>query len=182
MSDLSSPLDVLDFWWNAGAARWYAGGEEFDEACRAAFLPLLEHAASGGLADWEGAPHGTLALIIVLDQFSRNVLRGSARAFAQDARALAVAERAIAAGYDRAWPAPARNFFYMPFMHAEDIAMQERCCDLFRMLGDQNAYHYALVHMDAIRRFGRFPHRNAVLGRETTEDERRYLESGGFSA
>ena len=181
MSDLPSLFDVLEFWWKAGDARWYAGGEEFDGQCRDGFLDLLEHAASGGLADWEDSPSGALALLIVLDQFSRNVFRGTPRAFAQDARALAVAERAVAAGFDRAYPLPARQFFYMPYEHSEDLAVQERGCDLFRATGDQDAYYWALVHMDAIRRFGRFPHRNAILGRTTTPEEQRYLQTGGFS-
>lgn len=182
MTDLATPTDVLDFWWSAGPTKWYAGGEAFDEACRQRFEALLEHAASGGLDDWEATPQGALALIIVLDQLSRNILRGSPRAFAQDERAVGVSERAIAAGYDKLWPVPARNFFYMPFMHAEDIDLQARCCDFFRAHADQDGYFYALVHLDAIRRFGRFPHRNTVLGRESTPEERAYLDSGGFSA
>lgn len=182
MTDLPTPLDVLDFWWKAGYAKWYGGGEAFDTECRDGFGTLLEHAADGGLADWEGAPHSALALVIVLDQLSRNIFRGSPRAFAQDARARGVSERAIAAGFDKAYMPPARNFFHMPFMHAEDIALQQRCCDYFRNHGDKDGYLYALIHMDAIRRFGRFPHRNAVLGRETTREEQDYLDSGGFSA
>lgn len=182
MSDHASPIDVLDFWWLAGPDKWYAGGADFDAACRERFGELLEHAAAGGLEDWEQTPYGALALLIVLDQLSRNIFRGSARAFAQDARALGVSERAIAAGYDKAYPVPARNFFYMPFMHAEDLDMQARCCDFFRTHTTQESYFFALVHMDAIRRFGRFPHRNEVLGRESTPEEQEYLESGGFSA
>ncbi|MEJ8570267.1 DUF924 family protein [Microbaculum marinum] len=182
MTDLPTPFDVLDFWWSAGYEQWYAGGEDFDGRCRDAFLPLLEHASGGGLSDWEGTPHGALALLIVLDQLSRNIFRGSPRAFAQDERARGVAERAIAAGFDRAYPAPARNFFHMPFMHSEDLDDQARCCDYFRVLGDKDSYYYALVHLDAIRRFGRFPHRNKVLGRETTAEEQQYLDTGGFAA
>jgi|FEC22Drversion2_1045045.scaffolds.fasta_scaffold00009_165 uncharacterized protein (DUF924 family) len=182
MTALPTQFDVLDFWWRAGASRWFAGGDAFDGACRERFLDLLEHAAAGGLADWEATPSGALALIIVLDQLSRNIYRGTPRAFAQDARALAVAERAVAAGFDRAYPMPARQFFYMPFEHSEDMRVQERSCDLFRATGDHDAYYWALVHMDAIRRFGRFPHRNVILGRATTPEEQRYLDSGGFSA
>jgi uncharacterized protein (DUF924 family) len=182
MDDLPQPIDVLDFWWTAGIDKWYGGGETFDDTCRERFQNLLEIAASGELEDWEETPHGSLALLIVLDQFSRNIFRGTARAFAQDAQALAVAERAVAAGFDRCFPAPARNFFYMPFTHAENLDAQERCCDHFRTSGDQDGYYYALLHMDAIRRFGRFPHRNGVLGRETTAEEQRYLDTGGFSA
>ncbi len=182
MTDIATPTDVLDFWWLAGPSRWFAGGEAFDASCREAFLPLLERAAAGGLEDWEATPHGALALLIVLDQFSRNIFRGSPRAFAQDARAVGVANRAIERDHDKLWPVPARQFFYMPFMHAEDLDLQARCCDFFRTHTDRESYFYALVHMDAIRRFGRFPHRNKVLGRETTSEEKAYLDSGGFSA
>jgi len=182
MSDLPTPLDVLEFWWKAGYEKWYGGGEAFDTECRDRFLPLLEAAAGGGLQDWEATPHGSLALIIVLDQLSRNIFRGSVRAFEQDARALDVAERAIANRFDLAFPVPARNFFHMPFMHSEELAHQERCCDYFRSCGDKDGYFYALIHMDAIRRFGRFPHRNALFGRDTTAEEQAYLDSGGFAA
>jgi uncharacterized protein (DUF924 family) len=182
MTDSVSPIDVLDFWWTAGPSKWYAGGDEFDGVCREKFLALLEHAAAGGLSEWEGTPEGSLALLIVLDQLSRNIFRDSDRAFAQDERARGVADRAIAAGLDKAYPVPARNFFYMPYMHAEDLDLQAYCCDFFRTHTDRETYFYALVHMDAIRRFGRFPHRNKVLGRESTPEEQQYLDTGGFSA
>jgi len=184
MTELPTPFDVLSFWWKAGYDKWYGGGKEFDEECRELFLPLVEAAASDGdrFADWEATPHGALALIIVLDQLPRNLFRGSQRAFAQDERARAVARKAIAAGFDAVFPAPARNFFYMPYTHSEDLADQDLCCDYFRNSGDKEGYYYALLHMDAIRRFGRFPHRNAILGRTTTPEERRYMETGGFSA
>lgn len=178
----TSPFEVLAFWWDAGPAKWYGGGKEFDALCEARMGAILEEATAGGLSAWEETPHGALALLIVLDQLSRNIHRGSPKAFAQDERARQVAERAITAGFDTAYPAPARNFFYMPFMHAEDLAMQERCCDYFRTSGDRDGYFYALVHLDAIRRFGRFPHRNKVLERATTPEEQSYLDTGGFSA
>jgi len=182
MTGLPTPMDVLDFWWSAGPEKWYGGGDAFDAACRERFGGLLEHASEGGLADWDETPHGALALLIVLDQLSRNIYRGSARAFAQDEWAREVAGRAIEKGFDKAYPVPARNFFHMPFMHAENLDLQARCCDYFRLHADRDNYFFALVHMDAIRRFGRFPHRNAVLGRETTPEEQSYLDSGGFSA
>ena len=187
MTELPTPFDVLSFWWKAGYEKWYGGGKEFDDECRELFLPLVEAASrddgtGGGFEDWEATPHGALALIIVLDQLSRNLFRGSQRAFAQDARARDIARKAIAAGFDTVFPAPARHFFYMPYMHSEDLADQDICCDYFRGTGEKDGYYFALVHMDAIRRFGRFPHRNAVLGRTTTPEEHRYMDSGGFSA
>lgn len=183
MTDVTvSPLDVLDFWWLAGPAKWFGGGEDFDARCRERFLPAVEAAASGGLDDWARDATGALALVLLLDQMPRNVFRGSARAFEADARAVSVAEKAIEAGFDRAFPREARGFFYLPFEHAEDMAHQQRSVDLCRVLGDKELYHYALIHMDVIRRFGRFPHRNKVLGRVSTPEEEAYLASGGFSA
>lgn len=184
MTDADVPeeaLELLDFWWTAGPAAWFDGGAEFDAACEP-FRDLHDRAARGDLDDWQTTPVTTLALLLLLDQLPRNLHRGSARAFATDTKALAIAERALSRGFDKAYPMPARNFFYLPFMHSEDLAMQERSLDLYRAAGVQDTYFYALVHFDAVRRFGRFPHRNDVLGRETTEVEKAYLASGGFSA
>ncbi|MDQ0317224.1 DUF924 family protein [Amorphus orientalis] len=174
-------FDLLAFWWDAGPAAWFSGGQDFDSAC-ARFRSLRDRAARGDLDHWAETPHGALALLLLLDQLPRNLFRDQAEAFATDGKALDVAEAAIAKGFDRAYPMPARNFFYLPFMHSEELAVQERSLDLYRTVGDQDVYFYALVHYDAIRRFGRFPHRNPCLGRTTTEAERAYLDSGGFSA
>lgn len=175
------PNDVLAFWWNAGPAAWFQGGPDFDAACRTHCLGAYEAAAAGALDGWIEAPHAALALILLLDQMPRNMFRGTAAMFATDARALTLADRSLALGHHRAYPLPGRRFFYMPFMHAEDIDAQSRCVDLCRAEGDADGYHYALVHLDAIRRFGRFPHRNEVLGRTSTAEEMAYLTSGGFS-
>lgn len=177
---VNDPIDVLEFWWTAGPEKWFAGGETFDDACRR-FRPLYEAAAEGRIDDWAEVPHTALALVIVTDQFPRNIFRGTDRAFRTDAKALSVATSAVDRGFDRAFPAMARKFFFLPFMHSEDIAAQERGLDLYRALGDQEGYYYMLIHYDVIRRFGRFPHRNGVLGRETTPEEAAYLASGGFS-
>ncbi|WP_018698776.1 DUF924 family protein [Amorphus coralli] len=177
----SEALDLLDFWWKAGPAAWFSGGEAFDGKCER-FRPLHERAARGELDDWAENPATALALLLLLDQFPRNLHRDSAQAFATDDKALALAGDAIARGFDRAYPMPAKGFFYLPFMHAEDLAAQERSLDLYRVAGDQDTYYFALVHYDAVRRFGRFPHRNTVLGRTTTEAEQDYLDTGGFAA
>lgn len=177
-----SSLDVLDFWWQAGAAKWFAKDDKFDKRCRERFLAAIEDAMAGRLDHWMESADGALALLVLLDQMTRNVFRGSADAFKADRKALAVAEAALERGFDRAFPPDVRGFFYLPFEHSEDMAHQERSVDLFRALGEKEVYHYALIHMDVIRRFGRFPHRNKVLGRETTPEEQRYLEDGGFSA
>jgi uncharacterized protein (DUF924 family) len=177
-----SSLDVLDFWWQAGAAKWFAKDDKLDKRCRQIFLGTIEAASAGELDGWRDTPDGSLALVLLLDQFTRNVFRGSPDAFKADAKAIEIAEGALLKGFDRAFPREVRGFFYFPFEHSEDMAHQERAVDLFRVLGDRELYHYALIHMDVIRRFGRFPHRNAVLGRQTTAEEKAYLESGGFSA
>jgi uncharacterized protein (DUF924 family) len=177
-----SRLDVLDFWWQAGVENWFAGGSAFDERCRDLFLPATGMAATGGLDDWAQSADGALALLLLLDQMPRNIHRGTPDAFKADGRAVAIAQDALDRGFDRAFPKDARGFFYLPFEHSENMAHQERSVDLFRVLGDQDNYHYALIHMDVIRRFGRFPHRNAILGRTSTPEEVAYLQSGGFSA
>lgn len=177
-----SSLDVLDFWWQAGPAKWFASDDTFDRHCEDRFLSVMELAAAGNLDDWLDTADGALALVLLLDQMPRNVYRGTPKAFQADKKAVEVAGRAVEKGFDRAFPKDGRAFLYMPFEHAEDMACQERSVDLFRLLGDQNYYFYALEHMDVIRRFGRFPHRNAVLGRPSTADELAFLESGGFSA
>jgi len=183
MTDLNvSPLDVLDFWWHAGVEKWFAGGDAFDRRCREEFLPAIEAAAAGDFDHWTETADGSLALLLLLDQMPRNVYRGSAQAFKADGKAVKIAEEAVDRGFDRAFPKDVRGFFYLPFEHSENMAHQERCVDLCRVLGDKELYHYALIHLDVIRRFGRFPHRNAVLGRETTAEEAAYLESGGFAA
>lgn len=173
-------LTVLDFWWEAGPTKWYRGGDAFDDACRDALLGLHEEAAAGALDGWEATPHGTLALLILLDQIPRNVFRGTPRAFATDNKALGIARRALDKGFPKAFSKDVRVFFYLPFTHSEAMADQEICVDMTRTLG-MEVYHYALIHMDAIRRFGRFPHRNAILGRPATEAEEAYLATGGFS-
>lgn len=175
-------FELLDFWWSAGPGKWFRRDDDFDRDCRERFAELAESAARGELEAWKATPHGCLALILLLDQIPRNVHRESARAFATDGEALATAEHAIAQRFPSAYPPGARIFFYMPFMHAEDLDTQRRGVDLFRILGEHDSFHYALIHLDVISRFGRFPHRNAVLGRETTPEERAYLETGGFSA
>jgi uncharacterized protein (DUF924 family) len=178
----ANPIDVLDFWWQAGPEKWFARSEAFDTAIRERFLTLMEAARAGDLDDWAGTPHGALALLILTDQFPRNVFRNDPRAFAADSKAVELADLALDRGFDRAFPKAVRVFFYLPYEHAEDIGLQEKAVDLCRRTGEQAYFHYALLHMDVIRRFGRFPHRNAVLGRATTDAEAAYLADGGFSA
>jgi uncharacterized protein (DUF924 family) len=173
--------DVLVFWRAAGPKKWFEKNDAFDAEIRQRFLPTYEAAADGALADWEATPDGALALTIVLDQFPRNMFRHDSRAFAADAMARAVADRALARGFDRQVPSGERQFFYLPFEHSETMADQERCCALFRTLGDADLLRWAELHADVIRRFGRFPHRNVLLGRTTTPAERAFLDDDGFA-
>lgn len=184
MSDaIMTPAAVLAFWSAAGREKWFGGGPDFDAAVREALLPPHELAASGALKGWAGTAEGALAVIILLDQVPRNVFRGTPRAFATDGLALAAAEAALARGFDTAPEVPAvlRSFFYLPFMHAEDEAAQARCVALYRAGENEEGLRFALLHQEAIARFGRFPHRNPILGRDTTPEEQAYLDAGGFS-
>jgi uncharacterized protein (DUF924 family) len=177
----ASPESVLAFWRAAGAKKWFTKDTSFDDDIRSRFLATYEAAASGALAEWEATPEGALALTIVLDQFPRNMFRGNARTYAADPVARAVADRALARGFDKAMTVADAQFFYLPFEHSEDLVDQERCCDLFRAAGDAEALRWAELHADIIRRFGRFPHRNPILGRATTPEEQAFLDGGGFT-
>jgi uncharacterized protein (DUF924 family) len=159
---------VLAFWRNAGSAKWFAKDAAFDAEIAARFLSTYEAAAAGLLTAWEVTPDGALALVIVLDQFPRNMFRASARA--ADPLARAVAGRALARGFDQLIPASERMFFYLPFEHSEAITDQERATALFSSHGDEDLLRWAQLHADIMRRFGRFPHRNAMLGRVTTPE------------
>jgi uncharacterized protein (DUF924 family) len=178
---IATANDVLAFWRAAGEKKWFAKNDAFDAEIKSRFLETYEAAAAGKLSDWEATPEDAVALTIVLDQFPRNMFRRDARAFAADATARAIADRALTRGFERQVPDELRMFFYLPFEHSEAMADQERCCALFKALGNADLLHWAELHADIIRRFGRFPHRNAVLGRTTTPDEKAYLENDGFA-
>lgn len=177
----SQALAVVAFWRAAGYARWFTKSDRFDALVRLRLGRVQEAAAVGALDHWDETPAGALALLILLDQAPRNLFRGDPRAFATDALALAVAEAAIARGFDRRATRAMRMFFYLPFEHAEDAGHQSRCVALFRAHGDAEALRFAELHADIIDRFGRFPHRNPALGRATTEAEHAFLKSGGFA-
>jgi uncharacterized protein (DUF924 family) len=176
-----SPEDVLTFWRNAGEKRWWGKDDAFDAEIREKFLDLWNAAASGRCAHWEESADGALALVIVLDQFPRNMFRDDPRTYASDALARDVARRAVDNGADARLAENLRGFLYMPFMHSEHLADQERCMALFEQTGDVEQAKYAGHHADIIRRFGRFPHRNRLLGRASTDEEQAFLDSGGFS-
>lgn len=178
---IETPQAVLAFWREAGPKKWFTKSASFDRRIRARFLPTYRAAAAGALSHWEHKPDAALALAIVLDQFPRNMFRASARAFAADPLARQVARRAIARGYDRRVRKGERQFFYLPFEHSESMPDQERCVALFRATGNAELLKWAKLHADIIRKFGRFPHRNAALGRATTKEEKAFLDRGGFA-
>jgi uncharacterized protein (DUF924 family) len=182
--DIPTPQDVIDFWTCAGPKAWFRGDPAFDAAMRARLETAHLAASRGELEAWSQSSEGALALVLLLDQAPRNIYRGSAHAFATDGLARAVAARAIDAGFDQAAPSDLRVFFYLPFEHAEDAAAQGRSLALFEAhaarTGDAGYLRYARIHADVIARFGRFPHRNIVLGRTTTPEEAAFLAGGGF--
>jgi uncharacterized protein (DUF924 family) len=178
---IASPASVLAFWRAAGQEKWFKKDTAFDEDIRARFLETYDAAVAEKLSDWEQTAEGALALTVVLDQFPRNIFRDDARTYAADPQARAVAKRALEHGFDQIVPLSDRQFFYLPFEHSEAIADQERACALCAATGDADLLKWAQLHADIIRRFGRFPHRNAVLGRATTPEEQAFLDGGGFA-
>lgn len=181
---MSDAAEVLDYWVNAvGQKGWYVANPEVDETIRRRFGALPDEAETGALDVWAETPSGALALLIVLDQFPRNLYRDDAQAFGYDKKARAVAADALDRGHDLATPAPERQFFYLPFMHSEELADQEMCVRLFeeRMPEAAENLKHAVAHRDVIQRFNRFPHRNGALGRESTPEEVEYLENGGYA-
>jgi uncharacterized protein (DUF924 family) len=184
---------ILDFWFaardDAGQPayrdQWFKRDDAFDAQIAQRFGAIVERALAGELdgelAGWADSAEGALALVILLDQFPRNLFRGTARAFAGDARALRLAKQAIAQGFDRQLPRYNRMFLYLPFEHSEHLADQDRSVALFAALDDDNVARYAVAHRDIVARFGRFPHRNAALGRPSTPEETEFLKQPGSS-
>ncbi|HJV60063.1 MAG TPA: DUF924 family protein [Albitalea sp.] len=182
----SQAREVLRFWFADGGLRdeWFRKDESFDALIRERFGTLVERAIEGGLLDWQDAPDAALARILLLDQFTRNIHRGTARAFAGDALALAAARSMVSTGQDLALPPERRAFVYLPFEHAEDLVAQDEAVRLFTALAHQapemnGMLDYARRHRAVIARFGRFPHRNAALGRASTPEEAAFLQQPG---
>ena len=191
MTHQSTGAEVLLFWFGGpperGKAhkRWFVKDAAFDREVRERFLPLYEEAAAGKLAHLKDWAADCLALIVLLDQFPRNMFRGTPRAFATDPLALEAARHAVAGGFDRDLLPVERLFVYLPFEHSEALADQDRSCELTKPLDaypeTNEVYRYAVLHRDIIRRFGRFPHRNAILGRASTLEELEFLKGPGSS-
>lgn len=195
----TTPEDVIRFWLGepgapplANAPSWWKKDEAFDRQIRERFQPTLERGVRGELAEWSASPRGRLALVLLYDQLSRNMFRGTARSFGQDTLAREVSMRAFDAGDDKTLPTIAVSFLLMPFMHAEDLTLQQRCIAGFEKLRDAETDEklrenfagsagYAKKHEVIIARFGRFPHRNAILGRASTPEEEEFLKQPGSS-
>jgi uncharacterized protein (DUF924 family) len=182
---MTDPIDVLDFWLGEiGPDGWFNGGDAVDQACRSLFSDLWSLARDGKLEHWVDGSVNALAYLIVTDQFPRNLFRGSPDAFATDAKALAVARKSVEAGWDVDWPEPDRMFFYLPFEHSEDPADQVLGVTYMaeRLSSDPDMALHARVHQHIIGQFGRFPFRNAALGRTSTQAEEAFMRDGGYAA
>jgi uncharacterized protein (DUF924 family) len=168
--------DILSFWFHeAGKGHWFKQSDAFDTQCRERFSAALESAARAEFWPWRASPAGRCAEIILLDQLSRNIFRGTARAFAQDGMALVLAQEAVAGGDDLRMTPDERYFTYMPYMHSESLAVHDEALRLFETLGHEQALRYERAHREVIARFGRYPSRNAALGRVNTPEEETYL-------
>ncbi|HEY3146187.1 MAG TPA: DUF924 family protein [Dongiaceae bacterium] len=185
---MSTPREVLQFWFSERARLlWFEKDAAFDEDIRARFGPMVHEAQIGGFEAWRSSPDGALALLLLIDQCARNIHRGTAKAYLGDARAREIAAEAIARGFDQRYPFPDRVFFYLPFEHCETLANQDRYIALLqgcmREFGEiaTDYLEYAHRHRNIIKRFGRFPHRNEALGRETTEEEAEFLKEPNSS-
>ncbi len=181
---MSSPHDVIECWLRHGPEAWFSRNEALDAEIEADYADLHFKASRCELSDWEETPEGTLALLLLLDQFPRNLFRGSAHSYATDPLARTTAHRALAKGLDKRVEPVLRPFFYLPFEHSEEVEDQKFSVSLFEKhrdeTGDAEPLKWAIVHLELIERFGRFPHRNAALGRQTTAEEQAYLDNDGF--
>jgi len=173
-----SPQSIVDFWFSdAVRPLWFKSTAEFDNQLRDRFGMVWQDAAAGKLDSWAESAEGALALVILLDQIPLNIYRGKARSFSTEAKAREIAERAIDKGWDTTLPDEQKAFLYMPFMHSETLADQDQAVVLYQAAGLEDNLKFAQHHQDIIRRFGRFPHRNEILGRQNSEAEQAYLAS-----
>ncbi|WP_269716173.1 DUF924 family protein [Caulobacter sp. NIBR2454] len=181
---MATPQDVIGFWTLAGPEKWFAKSDGFDQAIRLRFEPTHFAAARGEYDSWAASAEGALALLLLLDQFPRNLFRNSGHAFATDLLARRISRDALAAGFDKQVDAALRPFFYLPLQHSEDRADQDQALAHFDALaaeqGDPEIAKWARHHHEVILRFGRFPHRNKALGRKTTPEEQAFLDEDGF--
>ena len=173
---------VLNFWYHELTPKdWFAKSDELDQKIKEDFRSLLEEGASGALSSWEQSPLSMLALIILLDQFSRNIYRDTNLAFSNDQQAIALAKKAVKFGFDKELKRDQAVFMYMPYMHSEDLKIHEEAIVLFEQEGFENYLKFEIKHKIIIERFGRYPHRNEILGRESTKEEKEFLTQEGSS-
>jgi uncharacterized protein (DUF924 family) len=180
MKDLQK--DILDFWFEETLApQWFQVNPAFDEAIRTRFSDAYDKGLRGILDDWKNDSDGCLALCLLLDQFPRNMFRGSPRAFEGDSKAIVIAKYALSKGFDQVLVPVKRRFLYLPFEHSENLSDQRKCVELFEKMkkDDPLGYDYAQRHLKVIEKFGRFPHRNQILGRMSTPEEKAYLAQPG---
>lgn len=181
---MTKPAEIIAFWLRHGPKKWFGKDDAFDAEIATSYATDHIAASRGDYAGWEATAEGSLALLLLLDQFPRNLYRGSAHSYATDGLARSIAAKSLDAGFDRAVEAALRPFFYLPFEHSETLADQEHCVALCKAhcdeTGDTESLRWAKEHHDIIARFGRFPHRNKALGRQTTPEEQAFLVAGGF--
>ncbi len=178
---MNTAKTLLTYWFAPETQpRWFGGSPDFDMELRERFGALHAQAASGALDDWAATPQGALALVVLCDQISRNIHRNTPAAFALDDKALNIVMTRLPRAFDIALTPTERGMFYIPLMHAESLSAQQLGCALYAKLGDPIQLYYARLHLAVIERFGRFPHRNDILGRNATEDETTYLAQGGL--
>lgn len=181
MDDEQAIAEMLGFWLDQDDKTIFTADPAFDADVKLRFADLLKEAKSGRLDHWSETGRGALALVILLDQMSRNIHRGTPEMYAGDAKAVAVAKAAILRGFDEEFGPAERRWFYMPFIHSENLGDHETCIALFEKMDLPEQLHFATHHAKIVRRFGRFPHRNAILGRTSTPEEEAFLAGGGFS-
>ena len=169
------PEEVVNFWRDAGPQHWFKKTRAFDDMCELGFEEVSEQ------DHWMRSAEGALALVLLLDQMPRNIHRGTKKAYSADEKARQISNQAIEQGFDQQVDASLRQFFYTPFMHSEDLADQDRSLELYQAMDGAETGKWAAHHRDIVARFGRFPHRNAILGRESTAEEQEWLDQGGFS-
>lgn len=181
MTATTTPEEIIGFWWGLGEARWFKSSSALDDEMRQRFGPCHADALARRQGGWQESVAGRLALILLLDQFSRNIYRGRAEAYSGDAQALAVTRLSLSLKDDCILPLPHRRFYYLPFMHSEQLDDQETCVRLHEEIDDPDGLKWARHHAEIIRRFGRFPHRNDILARPSTAAEVAFLRDGGFA-
>ncbi len=178
-----NPSDIITFWQDeVGPAGWYIIDPALDQKIRDRYIDFWHDVRAGEYDDWAGNPEGSLAMLIAIDQFPRNMFRGSGDSFATDSKARCIAKRAIFASYDQKIPEPMRQFFYLPLMHSEVLADQDTCMRMFKLnMSGEDRFLHPRAHREVIRKFGRFPYRNKAMGRLSTSAEKDYIAAGGYS-